>query len=151
MKIENKLFERYVDDTTDDLAALDPGIRYNGKKLVKVAELIEEDRHVPEDQRTMNILKDIGNTIYKCVQLSIECPSLHPGSNTVPVLNLQVSVKENQFVHEFFEKPVASKFVNLYNSAHSRTMNMAVIVEGLRRLRNWSRGLEWSLRLAGLS
>ena len=37
LKIENELFERYVDDTTDGLAALDPGIRFNGKKLVKVS------------------------------------------------------------------------------------------------------------------
>ena len=36
LKIENELFERYVDDTTDGLVALDPGVRLNGKKLVKV-------------------------------------------------------------------------------------------------------------------
>ena len=32
LKIENELFKRYVDDTTDCLAALSPGVRFNGKK-----------------------------------------------------------------------------------------------------------------------
>ena len=158
LKIENELFERYVDDTTDGLVALDPGVRFNGKKLVKVEELVEEDKKVPEDLRTMLVLKEIGNTIYKCVQFSIDCPSLHPEGNKVPVLDLQVSVKENQFQYEFFEKPVASKFVIPYTSAHSRKMKMAVLVEeGLRRLRNCARGLDpkisqavmtkWSMKL----
>ena len=143
LKIENELFERYVDDTTDGLVALDPGVRFNGKKLVKVEELVKEDKKVPEDLRTMQVLKDIGNTIYKCVQFSIDCPSLHPEGNKVPVLDLQVSVKENQFQYEFFEKPVASKFVISYISAHSRKIKMAVLVEeGLRRLRNCARGLD---------
>ena len=31
LKVENQLFERYVDDTKDGLAAIDPGVRLNGK------------------------------------------------------------------------------------------------------------------------
>ena len=46
-------------------------------------------------------------------------------------------------VHEFYEKPWASKMVIPYKSAHSKKMKMAVLVEeGLRRLRNTSRGLD---------
>ena len=53
-----------------------------------------------------------------------------------PVLDLQVFVQENQFKHEFYEKPVACKFVIPHSSAHSRKMKMAVLVEeGLRRLK----------------
>ena len=37
LRIENELFESFVDDTTDGLAALDPGIRFNWRKLVKVS------------------------------------------------------------------------------------------------------------------
>ena len=55
-------------------------------------------------------------------------------------------MEENQFKHEFFEKPVSSKFVIPYSSAHSRKMKMAVLVEeGLRRLRNSFRGLDWEV------
>ena len=47
-------------------------------------------------------------------------------------------------MHEFFEKPVASKFVILFRSAHSKKMKMAVLVEeGLRRMRNHTRGMDW--------
>ena len=63
------------------------------------------------------------------------------------MLDHQVYVEENQFKHEFYEKPVASKFVIPYSSAHSRKNNkIAVLVEeGLRRLRNCSRGLDWDV------
>ena len=119
-------------------------MRFNGKKLVIKKELVEEDKLVPEDVRTMNILKDIGNTIFKCIQFTVDCPSMHPETNKVPVLDLQVSVKSGtQIVYEFYEKPVASKFVIPQNSAHSKSMKMSVLVEeGVRRLRNCSRGMD---------
>ena len=79
--------------------------------------------------------------VYKCVQFTIDCPSIHEELQKV-----QVYVEENQFKYEFFEKPVASKFVIPYSSAHSRKMKMAILVEeGLRRLRNSSRGLDWEV------
>ena len=74
------------------MAAFDPGVRFNGKKLVKFEGLVEEDKLVAEDKRTMNILKEIGNTIFKFVQFSIDCPYLHPSTRKVPVLDLQVYV-----------------------------------------------------------
>ena len=62
----------------------------------------------------------------------------------VPVLDLQVYVEDNKIIHEFYEKPVACKFVIPNSSAHSKSMNMSVLVEeGVRRMRNYSRGLEW--------
>ena len=36
LKIENELFEGYVDHTTDGLVALNPGVRFDGKKLITV-------------------------------------------------------------------------------------------------------------------
>ena len=130
------MFEVYVDDTTDILAAVDPGVRFDGEKLVKYEELVDEDKKVPEDERTMNVLKDIGNTIYNCVQFTIDFPSSHQ-EEMVPVLDLKVGTKQNQILHEFYEKPCASKMVIPYSSAHSRKMKMAVLVEeGVRRLRN---------------
>ena len=32
LKVENELFERYVDDETESLAGFDPGVRFNGKR-----------------------------------------------------------------------------------------------------------------------
>ena len=59
LKVENELFKRYVDDETECLAGFDPGVRFNGKKLVIREELVEEDKEVAEDVRTMNILKKL--------------------------------------------------------------------------------------------
>ena len=123
--------------------AVDPGVRFDGEKLVILEEMVEQDREVPEDLRTMNLLKDISNTITACVQYTVDCPSLHQDGR-VPVLDLKVSVEDGKIVHDFSEKPCASKYVVPFSSANIRSMKMAALVEeGLRRLRNHSRGLEW--------
>ena len=144
--LENEEFRRYVDDETDIMAAVDLGVRYDGEKLVRNDDLVEEDEAIEDDVRTMNLLKSISNTIMSCVQYTIDCPSLNPDGR-VPILDLGVSVKDGRLVHDHYEKPCASKFVIPHSSAHSRKMKMAVLVEeGLRRLQNTSRGLEWERR-----
>ena len=61
------------------------------------------------------------------------------------VLDLQLYVGEDgQIQFKFYQKPMACKLVIPYVSAHSKKMKLAVMVEeGLRRLRNHSRGMEW--------
>mgnify|MGYP006908686329 CR=1 FL=1 len=67
LKVKNELSEGYVDDTSDALAAIDPGVRFEDGNLVVKEELVAEDDAVSEDARTMNVLRDIANSIYKCV------------------------------------------------------------------------------------
>ena len=141
--LESEDFARYVDDETEVLAAVEPGVRFDGEKLVKMEELVHEDEAVEDDLRTMNLLKNIANDIMQCVQFTVDCPSLNQDGR-VPILDLGVSVENGQLVHDFYEKPCSSKFVIPHTSAHSKKMKMAVLVEeGVRRLRNASRGLEW--------
>ena len=98
---------------------------------------------IPADERTMNILKEVADTVYKCVQFTVDFPTAHP-EKSVPVLDLRVHCEGDQIVHQFYEKPCAARMVIPYQSAHSRKMKMTVLVEeGLRRLRNHSRGLDW--------
>ena len=60
------------------------------------------------------------------------------------MLDLNLEVVNGKIEHGFFQKPCTSEIVIPYTSAHSRKMKMAVLVEeGVRRLRNHSRGLEW--------
>ena len=62
-------------------------------------------------------------------------------------MDLQVYNENNRIIHTFFEKPVACKVTLPYSSAHSMKMKMAVLVEeGIRRMRNNSRGLDWEVR-----
>ena len=79
-------------------------MRFDGNKLVIKKELVEEDKLVPKDVRTMNILNDIGNTIFKCIQFTVDCPSMHAETNKVPVLDLQVSVESGRKLFMSFMK-----------------------------------------------
>ena len=74
--------------------------------MVVVKELVEDNKQIAEDVRTMNVLKDIGNSIYKCVQYTVDCPTFHP-SGMVPILDWQVCIVNNWIIQRFFEKPVA--------------------------------------------
>ena len=107
---------------------------------------MEEDKALAEYVRAMNVFKDIGNSIYNCMQFTIDCPTFHP-SGMVPIVDLQVYTEKNPLVHNFFEKPVASKETIPYGSAYSLKMKMAVFVEeGMRRMMKMSIGLEWEHR-----
>ena len=111
---------------------------FNGKKLVRIENLLEKDEKEPEDERTMTDLKDIGNSIFKCVQFtSIDCPSHHPSSRKIPIFYLQVYVSDNKFVHDFY-------IVIPYRSSYSRKTEKSffLVEEGLRKLRNHSRGMD---------
>ena len=68
--LENEDFARYVDDETEVLAAIEPGVRYDGERLVKIQELIHEDEAIEDDLRTMNLLKTIANKITNCIPVS---------------------------------------------------------------------------------
>ena len=65
----------YVDDTTDALAATDPGVRFEEDKLVLREDPVEEDKNIPEDERIKNVLKQVADTVYKCVQFTVDFPS----------------------------------------------------------------------------
>ena len=73
--------------------ATDPGVRFEREKLVKQEEWEDEDMGICEDIRTFRILKEIGDTIFKCMKFTFDCPSLQPskGQNEerVPVLDLK--------------------------------------------------------------
>ena len=69
LKVELELYERYVDDVTEGLLELDPGVRFDAEKvkMVKVAALVENDKEIEGDKRTMNELqKDCKHNIPKC-------------------------------------------------------------------------------------
>ena len=151
LEIEVMLAMNYVEDITDVLAALAPGVRFDKakNKMVKVLELVEADQLVAEDTRTMEELRKISNTVFRCVQFTVDCPSSHQ-AGMVPVLDLQMFVEDGLVKYHFFEKPCASKFAIPEASAHSKKMKMLVLVEeGVRRMRNCSRRLgedDWRVR-----
>ena len=150
LKVETEMSKTYVDDNTVALKALDAGVRFDAEKIkmVVVPDLVEGDLEIPEDIRTMNELKKIANTVYNCVQFTYDCPSKYVGKEgEMPVLDVQMNVEEDSIKYEFYEKPCASGLAIPASSAHSKQMKLSVMVEeGLRRLRNNSRGLDWEKR-----
>ena len=143
LDIQEEIFDRYVDDELEGLTAVDPGVRFEGGKLVVDEEKVEEDQLIAADERTFRLLKDIGNSIFECIQFTIDVPSMNENGK-LPVLDVNLEVVNGKFEHGFFKKPCTSEIVIPYTSAHSRKMKMSVLVEeGLRRLRNHTRGLEW--------
>ena len=114
-------------------------MRFEEGKLIVKEDKIEEDRLLEADERTFRLLRDIGNSIFKFIQFTIDVPSLNENGR-LPVLDLNVEVVGGKIKHRFFQKPCTSEIVIPFNSAHSRKMKMSVLVEeGVRRLRNHSR------------
>ena len=143
LDIQGEIFDRYVDDELEGLAAVDPGVRFEGGELVMDEDRVEEDQLLAADERTFRLLKDIGNSIFDCIQFTIDVPSLNENGK-LPVLDVNLEVVDGKIEHGFFKKPCTSEIVIPYTSAHSKKMKFSVLVgEGLRRLRNHSRGLEW--------
>ena len=148
LKVELDLYKRYVDDVTAVLASLDPGVRYKDGKMVKKQELVAQDEVVGADKRTLDELVKVADSIYECINFTADCPSSQEGEEKkVPVLDLKLYIgDQGTILHEFYEKPVSCKLVIPANSAHSKRMKVAVMVEeGVRRLRNHSRGLDWQV------
>ena len=134
LKIEKELLKFYVDDTINAMAAVDAGVRFENDKRVKKEELIEEDMNIPDDDRTMKILAEIANTVYKCVQFTVDFPSKNDKNvkeapscllngqgnindeGIVSVLDLKVSVCKNQLIHEYYKKPCAAKMAVLHTA-----------------------------------
>ena len=146
LKIELDLYKRYVDDVTAALASLQPGMRFEENKMILRQDLVEEDKMTKSDKRTMEELAKIAGSVYECLNFTSDCPSSQE-EGKVPVLDLKLYVSDQgNILHEFYEKPVACKLVIPEESAHSWRMKVAVMVEeGMRRLRNHSRGLEWQI------
>ena len=49
LDIQQEIFDRYVDDETEGLAAIDPGVRFENGKLVRNEDEVEEDEEKAED------------------------------------------------------------------------------------------------------
>ena len=141
-KVEVDLYGRFVDDIMTALASLDPGVGFEEGKMTFSQDRVEEDSEMSGDARTFRELVKVANSIYKCVQFTSEVPSSQQ-EGKVPVLDLQLYVGEGgTLLHEFYEKPVSCPLVIPHKSA--TRMKLAVMVEeGVRRLRNHSRGLDW--------
>ena len=78
LHIQTEIFDRYVDDELEGLAAIEPGVRFEGGKLVMDENQVEEDKELATDERTFRLLKDIGNSIFECIHVYNSLLMSHP-------------------------------------------------------------------------
>ena len=141
----------YVDDGTNVTTPLPLGSRLENDKIVIDENQIVNDREIPADIRTSKILVEIGNGICEFINLTVDSPSKNE-SGWMPLLDLQVMVKNNQILYKFFKKSMSSKYVMMQNSAMPMKIKRnALVQEVIRRLRNTSRSLQWSIKAEILS
>ena len=99
LRVALELLKIHVDDVTKVAVAFDPVVRFDETKMkmVKINDLIESDKNVPEVVGTMDELRKIANTVFKCVQFMTDCPFIHQEA-MVPVLDLQLYVGSDGLV-----------------------------------------------------
>ena len=141
----------YVDDETIVTEPVPLGARYTDGRVEIIEEEIENDRSIPGDLRTARILKDVGNSICPFIKVTVDCGSNHE-DGYLPVLDVKTKVVNNKIEYRFYKKPQSSRKPIMVSSALPTNVKRATMTnECLRRLRNTSRDLPWSVHADILS
>ena len=81
--------------------------------MMRVEELADGDMDAPEDARMMEELRKIANTVFQCMQFTIDCLSIQE-EGMVPVLDTAMYIEEDGLIkYQFCEKPCTSKVCNI--------------------------------------
>ena len=146
------MLKYYVDDGNIISTTFPPGARLCEDGVIRVLDnMIEVDRQTPADQRTALLVCEVGNTISNFIRLTVDYPSKH-SNGFMPLLDLQVAMCNNKVIYKFYSKPMSSPYVILSNSAMpDKVKRNCLVQECLRRLRNTSRSLDWTLKAEILS
>ena len=116
---------------------------------------VAEDEGNCDDERTMMLIKQVGNDIHPSIQLEVDYPSKHQDGK-LPILDLRVwmETKEKEIeegyekvsviMYEFHSKSMASKAViNARSAINWNTKRTVLTQKVLRVLLNCSRLLPW--------
>merc|ERR1711867_429748 len=87
--------------------------------------------------RTMELIREVGNTLVPGLKLTIDLPELHPNGKC-PMLDIQVwkEVTEEDFCivrHSFYQKPTTSPLVFHSGGAHAWRIKIVTLAEEMRR------------------
>ena len=89
----------------------------------------------PRDEgRVMERVKSIGNEIHRSIKLEDDFPSKH-SHGKVPILDVKVWIDDcNRVLHEYYSKPVSSKYVVPYESAMPIRDKRTVLTQDVLRV-----------------
>lgn len=134
--ISNKLYERYVDDINIGTEATEKGTRFDGTMTID-QKSIEEDENVEKDERTMKVLKQIGNSIHPSIQLEIDYPTNNEDGK-LRILDLKVWIEKIEgkrlIVYEHYSKEVSTKAVINAKSAMSDNNKRTILSQEVLRI-----------------
>ena len=135
------------DDENPVLKPVQFGERLINDKLVICPEFIQQDKQVPHDKRTYDILQQIANKIWPNIQFTVDIPSECP-SGLIPMLDMEVGINQvGQVTRQFYSKPMATPFTIPSRSAHTwQTKRSTLTQEGVRRLLNTSQNTSKIIR-----
>ena len=130
---------RYVDDENPTFKPVPFGARLVNGKVTIIDQHIQNDKKIPHDKRTFDIVLEIANSIWSNIQFTMEVPSESP-SGYIPVLDMQVAINQfGQITRRFYSKPMNTPFTILARSAHSWQIKRSTLTqEGVRRMLNTS-------------
>ena len=141
----------YVDDESLALKPVPLGARYKDGSVKVIQEEIENDRSIPADLRTARVLKDVGDDICPFIKVTVDCGSNYE-DGYLPILDVKTKVVNNKIEYRFYKKPQSSRKPIVASSALPPNVKRATMTnECLRRLRNTSRELPWSVHANILS
>ena len=133
------IYVRFKDDTFIAAKKLEKGTKLENGCLVIDNTKKAEDENKSDEEVTMEVIKDVAESIDKMLKFTVDLPSNHQ-SGKLPVLDVQVSVNKeenNRIYFEFFEKPTKNKLVILSDAAISSQQKRTILTqECLRRMRN---------------
>ena len=92
----------FVDDLNGVFESLPKGTQYVNGNLVIDAKKADEDRNVPDDRATMDVIRDVANDIEDMIVMTVDVPSNHQTAR-VPMLDVEVWIDEaNNKVNKLF-------------------------------------------------
>ena len=149
--IKSGIYERYVDDINHGIEATEKGTRYNGRKLIKNEGLICIDENEEDDKRTMELIKEIGNSIHPSIRLEIDYPSKYDDKK-LPILDIKVWIEERQgkrvIMYEHYMKEVSSKALIHIRSAMPTNMKRTILTQEMVRIMlHCSRNLPYEVKV----
>merc|ERR1712121_361141 len=115
-QIEILMYKRYVDD------------------INIIVKDISKENGTENDKITMTKIKSIGNRIHESIQLEADFPSNHEDKK-VPILDVKVWInKDNKVIHEYYSKPMSSKYVVHERSAMPLKTKRTILTQELLRI-----------------
>ena len=152
--IKMRFRRRYVNNCNGAMESWRKGWRWNGSRMEwrrkwEKEEIILRER---DDVRCWREWGKMVDTVWSFIKVTYDCPGLN-SNGLVPILDVNIrmewqeeevegvgSVKMQQIVFRFYQKPMNSPYVIMANSAMPMKVKVTTMVqEVIRRLRNMSK------------